>query len=176
MTPQPEMPIDDIDVTLFAEMLQYLEPHPPVTEELHCWRKPYQSEKAHMTGWFICQTGTNGNGAYHRDKGNSSARTTYNRLLAPGAMLWIAEVFGEERRRLEEAVNAAKEAEKIHWRKRCNGFRSVISFDRILELMDNPDGWLIDERLRPYLDRNEDGYPEERDSKAIDKILNEELM
>ena len=155
---QKKMQTTDINVRQFAEMLRYLDPHPPMTEELHCWKKPYSSEKEHMYYWFRGQI-TNGSGSYGRDEPNNSARTTYNRLLAPGAMLWIAEVLGETPELLNAAVQAAKKAEEVHWRARGNGFRDVIPFDRVYELYQHPENWVYEQQLLPLIGRDESGYP-----------------
>lgn len=165
---------NDIDVQEFAEMLCYLEPHPPVTNELDHWRNPYTSEKAHMVLWFGSQE-TKGSGSYTRNAPNSSARTTYNRLLAPGAMLWIAEALGETPERLRAAVKSAREAEKEHWRNRGAGFRAVIPFDRIYELCGHPEGWRYEKRLLPLLHRDEQGYPYPTDEKRYEDIVIKEL-
>ena len=149
---------NDVSISVFAEMLCYLEPHPEQTEKLHRWKKPYTSEKAHMCLWFRSQE-TTGSGSYTRSAPNSSARVTYNRLLCPGAMLWIAEVLGETPERLREAAKAARESEKRNWRERGDGFREVIPFDRIYELYQQPENWKYDKRLLPYMRKGEDGYP-----------------
>lgn len=148
----------DISVNEFTEMLLYLEPHPALTERLHRWRKPYTSEKAHMCLWFGSQE-TTGSGNYTRSAPNSSARITYDRLLCPGAMLWIAEVLGEGPDRLHAAAQAARVAEKKNWRDRGNGFREVIPFDRIYQLYQHPERWIYDKQLASYMRFGDDGYP-----------------
>ena len=168
---------NDIDVMTFAGMLLFLEPHPPVTEELDSWGCSYSSEKAHMCGWFASQT-TNGGGSYTRNEPNRSARATYNRLLAPGAMLWIAEVLGENSEQLRTAVQAAKEAEKKNWRARASAFREVIPFERIWELLNQPVNWLYDEQLLPLIAWDEYGYPtipkEEAELLVFNDVLDKE--
>ena len=74
-------------------------------------------------------------------------------------MLWIAETLGETPDRLKEAAKSAKEAEKMYWRKRGDGFRKVIPFQRIYELYRHPENWLIEKRLVPLIQRDERGYP-----------------
>lgn len=151
--------MNDVNVTEFAEMLCYLEPHPEATERLDKWgTKSYRHQKAHMIDWFVSQT-TTGSGSYTRKEPNTSARVTYNRLLAPGAMLWIADALGEGPERLQAAVQSAKEAEKNYWRDRGGGFRKVIPFSRIYQLYQHPENWKYDKRLRPYFGQGEDGYP-----------------
>ena len=150
--------VNDVNIKEFAEMLLYLEPHPEQTEKLHRWKKPYTSEKAHMCLWFGSQE-TTGSGSYTRSSPNSSSRVTYNRLLCPGGMLWIAEVLGEGQERLQAAAQAARAAEKKNWRDRGNGFREIIPFDRIMQLYQHPENWIYDKRLLPYMRQGEDGYP-----------------
>lgn len=166
------MQMNDIDVSLFAEMLCYLEPHPEMTEKLHRWKKPYTSEKAHMCIWFMSQE-TTGSGSYTRIAPNSSARTTYNRLLCPGGMLWIAEVLGEEPERLKAAAKSAREAEKKYWRNRGQGFRDVIPFERIYELYQHPENWLIEKQ--PLIQRDEQGYPFPVNEDEFMRIMDKEL-
>ena len=166
--------MNDVYVQEFAEMLSYLEPHPPLTEELDTWGCTYQSEKAHMFWWFASQE-TNGSESYTRSTPNSSSKITYNRLLAPGAMLWIAEVMGETPERLRAACHAAAEAEKVHWRNRAKGFREVIPFDRIYELYQHPEGWLYDKQIVTLIGRDDKGYPLPLKAEAIRKVLKKEL-
>ena len=165
---------NDIRTIEFSEMLCHLEPHPPITSQLDRWRNPYTSEKAHMVLWFGSQE-TKGSGSYTRNKPNNSARTTYNRLLAPGAMLWVAEVMGEAPDRLKAAVQSAKQAEKVHWRNRGNGFRKVIPFDRIYELYQHPEGWLYEKRLLPMIERDDNGYPVPANEDTFWAIVDKEL-
>ncbi len=164
----------DIDVMYFADMLCYLEPHPAITERLDKWGSPYTSEKAHMCLWFMGQT-TTGSGSYARNKPNDSVKATYNRLLCPGAMLWIAEVLGEAPERLEEAYEAATVAENVHWRNRGKGFREVIPFERIYELFLHPEGWLYEKRLLSLVGRDEQGYPVTTDEDRFSELVLEEL-
>lgn len=165
----------DIDVELLAESFLYLEPHPEMTKKLHRWRNPYTSEKAHMCLWFGSQK-TTGGGSYTRNEPNSSARTTYNRLLCPGGMLWIAEVLGEEPGRLKAAAKSAREAEKKHWRNRGQGFRDVIPFDRIYELYQHPENWLFEKRLLQLIQRDEEGYPFTTAEDELMDIVEKELI
>lgn len=169
------MMTNDVYVQEFAEMLSLLEPHPPLTEELDRWGSTYQSEKAHMFLWFSGQD-TTGSGSYTRGKPNDSAKVTYNRLLAPGAMLWIAEVMGETPERLRAACHAAKEAEKVNWQNRGKGFREVIPFERIYELYQHPEGWLYDKQILPLIGRDDKGYPLQLKPYEIRDVLEEQLF
>ena len=169
------MVTNDIDIKQFAKMLQYLEPHPELTEELDQWGSVYSSEKAHMCLWFGGQA-TTGSGSYTRGKPNNSTRSAYNRLLCPGAMLWIAEVLGESPEQLKAACAAAIEAEKENVRARGKAFRDVISFDRIYELYMHPEAWIYDKLLLDYISQDNQGYPVQVKKNAIRKILKEEIV
>ena len=125
--------------------------------------------------WFSGQD-TTGSGSYTRGKPNDSAKVTYNRLLAPGAMLWIAEVMGETPERLRAACHAATEAEKVNWQNRGKGFREVIPFERIYELYQHPEGWLYDKQILPLIGRDDKGYPLQLKPYEIRDVLEEQLF
>ena len=147
----------DIHVLDFCEVLTLLEPMPPITRLYDVWGSEYPSQKAHMVHWFSSQP-TKGGGAYSRSKPNESARKAYNRLLNTGGLLRIAEALGEA----PEAVRAAQSAAEIvrDFRREAKTFREIIPFDRILELIDNPDGWIFDPTLVPIMAQDaETGEP-----------------
>ena len=136
----------DIHVSEMADILSQLAPMPPVTKALDAWGTVARDQKGHMIGWLVAQN-SQGFGAYTRSKGNESARTAYNRFLNPGGLLWIAEVLGETETNLRKAVEAAKEAERINYRSRCTAFRKIIPFDRIMELLNQPERWIYDKGI-----------------------------
>ena len=154
--------VEDVGTQEFADMLSFLAPHPDETELLDRWGSQYTSEKANVCLWL-------------RGQAVPSARTAYDRLLSPGAMLWMAEVLGETPENLKAACLSATKAEKVFWRNRGRGFREVIPFDRILELYQNPDGWKYDERLLPLIRREAQGYPTAADEDAVAAILDDEM-
>ncbi len=53
-------------------------------------------EQLHMVTWFSAQM-TLGRGYYSRKRPNLSAKVTYQRLLNPYSLLWIAATLGEDR-------------------------------------------------------------------------------
>lgn len=165
----------DLGVEKFACILQYLDPMPPVTKELDKWGSRYPSQKAHMIAWFSSQV-TTGSGAYTRKQGNFSSIEAYNRLLNPGALIWIADALGESPEAIQRATEAAIEAEKINYRGRCSAFREVIPWARIDELIHDPPGWKIDPAIRGMVNRYQ-GWPSVKESRRAeyDAIIEKEL-
>ena len=72
-------------------------------------RQPRHPQRTHMVHWFAGQT-TRGSGHYTRQKPNHSARTTYQRLCDPLALLWIGTALGAPASRIT-AAQAAIQAE-----------------------------------------------------------------
>lgn len=82
----------------FALLLSGLASHMPISDEYdrvsgQATGRWWSSQQEHMVSWFRSQE-TTGSGAFTRRSPNMSARTTYNRLQCPGALLWIAEALG----------------------------------------------------------------------------------
>jgi len=132
---------DDIHVSEFVRVLEILEPHLPISDqyERDCFQKPgtwWSSQQKHMVSWFSGQL-TLGSGAFTRQQPNMSARTTYNRLLAPAAFVWMAEALGEDPRVVQAAADAARDEPNA--RKRPGLLRQYLPWRRIAEL------------TRPYL-------------------------
>lgn len=142
---------NDINIYDLIEIMAFMEPNPPITSEIDAWGTVGVDQKGHMLGWCSSQP-TKGKGAYSRSKGNESSRTMYNRFLNPGGLLWLAEVLGEREDALRLAVDEAQKAEAVNYRNRCSAFRRVIPFDRIMELINYPEEWRIDDRIVPMLD------------------------
>lgn len=164
--------MNDVPVLEFARYLSYLDPLPPITKELDKWGvRYYPSQKIHMYDWISSQPKT-GKGAYSRREGNTSSAVMYNRFLNPGGLLWMAEALGETEETLRKAVSAAVEAEKENYRKRCTAFRQVIPWSRIMELYENPHGWLYDKKMLPLIEF--DPYPMIKQVRKYNKILDDE--
>ncbi|MCI1935075.1 MAG: hypothetical protein LKJ44_05125 [Bifidobacteriaceae bacterium] len=131
---------DDIYIPDFVRVLKKLKPHLPISDRYDseaarqysqntgAW---YSSQKEHMLGWFPAQL-TLGAGSYTRQKPNQSARTTYNRLLSSGALLWIAEALGEDSSIVQAAATAA--LNEPNKKKRPALIRKYITWSRIAEL------------------------------------------
>ena len=147
--------MEDIHVEKMVDYLVFLDPMPPITKELDKWGSRYQSQKVHMCLWLEWQLEVY-HGAYGREKPNSSTKTTYNRFQNPGGLLWMAEVLGEEEETLRKAVAAAVEAQekaaKYDGKSRCKAFREVIPWERIGELLDQPEKWHIDPAMKNVVD------------------------
>lgn len=127
---------DDIHVRDFARVLRRLEPHLPISDqyELDVPQKQgvwWSSQQEHMVRWFSDQN-TRGSGAFTRSEPNTSARTTYNRLLAPAAFVWMAEALGEDAEVVQAAADAARAEPNA--RRRPGLLRRHLPWIRIAEL------------------------------------------
>lgn len=132
----------DFHVDDFVQILQKLPGHQPMTMAFEtAWaverKKPtpdtgqwYHRQKDHVLGWFASQV-TRGGGAYTRAKPNTSARTTYNRLLNPAMPLWIAEALGEDP---DVVQQAGEKALTVPPRSRTAAARKILPWNRIVEL------------------------------------------
>jgi len=120
----------------FVRVLRRLESHLPVSDA-HERDQPqlrdawWSSQKEHMTRWFGDQNGR-GSGAFTRKKPNTSARTTYNRLLCPAAFMWMAEALGEDPAVVSAAADAARDEPNA--RKRRGLLRRHLPWERISQL------------------------------------------
>ncbi|MBS1673949.1 MAG: hypothetical protein JSS74_08295 [Actinobacteria bacterium] len=120
----------------FARLLETLEPHLPISDAFEkdvpqrqgTW---WSSQREHMVHWFTAQASL-GSGAYTRSQPNFSARTTYNRLLAPAALLWIAEGLGEDAELVRSAADRART--ELNARRRPGLVRSFLPWARIAPL------------------------------------------
>lgn len=127
----PEMPADDIDNFTMAMIFANLPPQPDVAAYLKEINVNYDYDHLHMVTWFSAQM-HHGRGNYSRTEHNYSAKTTYNRLLNPYSLMWIAAALGEDP---EVVRKAAAEAEKVKsYASKCGAVRREIPFDRILDL------------------------------------------
>lgn len=127
---------DDIHVRDFAHVIAMLEPHLPISDqyELDVPQKQgvwWSSQQEHMVRWFSDQA-TLGSGAFTRSEPNTSARTTYNRLLAPAAFVWMAEALGEDPAVVQAAADAARAEPSA--RRRPGLLRRHLPWSRVAEL------------------------------------------
>lgn len=90
----------------------------------------HHNQKEHVLSWFASQV-TRGAGAYSRKTSNTSARTTYNRLLNPAMILWIAEALGEDPDAVQEA---GEQVLTVPSRSRAGAARKAFPWARIIEL------------------------------------------
>lgn len=121
----------------FARVLQGLEPHLPISDAYELARPQtrgawWSSQKEHMVGWFRDQDSL-GSGAFDRKDPNTSAHTTYNRLLCPAAFVWMAEAPGEDPAIVKAAADAA--TEEPNARKRPGLLRRHLPWERISQLV-----------------------------------------
>ncbi|WP_298011697.1 hypothetical protein [uncultured Microbacterium sp.] len=126
----------DLHVDEFVRILRSLEPHLPISDayERDCpqlrgaW---WTSQQEHMVRWFSSQK-TLGSGAFTRSRPNVSARTTYNRLLAPAAFVWMAEALGERPEIVQAAADAARAEPNA--RKHPGLLRKQLPWERVAAL------------------------------------------
>ncbi len=163
----------DITVGKLAIIFVHLDPLPPATVEVAPPTAKRPNQKAHMYWWFLSQQ-TTGKGSYSRMVGNNSSQSTYNRLQTVPGLMWIAEALGEEEETLHKAYKAALEYPAKNSQSRCAAFRAVIPWERISELIHDPEGWRIDPKLKPVLKWYK-GWPMVRDQKEYKRIIGEEL-
>ena len=109
--------------------------HLPDQPGTAAWLKPldisWTYDQLHMVTWFSCQL-TLGSGKYSRSRPNHSAKATYERLLNPFSLLWIAAALGVERDLVEKT---RKEIDGfVSWRAKCGVVRRAIPWKRIYEL------------------------------------------
>ena len=106
-TPPKFDPARDMRAPAFARLLQKLPAHTPVADKWERMRTPpskwWDSQRTHMTAWF---SQAEGPGAYGRKRAQTAGQT-YNRLLCPPALLWIAEALGEDTETVRAAANEA---------------------------------------------------------------------
>lgn len=166
---------EDMDIEMFADTLCVLEPDTPYVQAQDIWGSPYWSQKAHMVRWCRDQVNARGKGPYSRSKPNHSARTMYNRFNNPGGLIWMAEALGETREALREATTAVLLMEETNKRARCNAFRAVIPWERIMELLENPSGWRLDPALMPFESFDDKGYPVVGDFEKYEAVVYDEI-
>lgn len=109
----------------FTPVQERLDPQRGTGPDRGTW---YRSQKEHMVGWFTGQS-TRGAGAYTRATPNTSAKTAYNRLQCPPAIVWIAEALGADEATVEQAI-AAQLAEKDH-RRQSGAVRRVLPWSLV---------------------------------------------
>ena len=109
--------------------------HLPDQPETAAWLKPldisWTYDQLHMVTWFSCQLSL-GSGKYSRSRPNHSAKTTYERLLNPFSLLWIAAALGVERDLVEKTRKEIDDY--VSWRAKCGVVRRAIPWKRIYEL------------------------------------------
>ena len=88
-------------------------------------------DQLHMVTWFSGQLSL-GNGKYSRSRPNHSAKVTYERLLNPFSLLWIAAALGEDKDLVIRTGYEIKDY--LTYRAKCGVVRRAIPWKRIYEL------------------------------------------
>ncbi|MFI8776578.1 hypothetical protein ACIGH6_05745 [Brachybacterium paraconglomeratum] len=123
----------DFTTAEFADILSRLEPHLPISDAFEAdlpqrtgsW---WTNQREHMVAWFRGQDST-GSGKFTKRAPDTSARLTYNRLLAPAAFVWMAEALGVSPEVVQAAADAARAEGNA--RKRPGVIRSHLPWDLI---------------------------------------------
>lgn len=135
----PEVKDDDIDTVDFAMLLAQVPWQPEKKEWLDRLGINYDYNQYLSVTWFASQI-TLGSGHYSRRVPNHSAKTTYNRLLNPYALLWVASVLGEDDELIELILQSVKLEKTAPEQSKL--VRDNIPFSRIAEManafMDEP--------------------------------------
>lgn len=131
--PLPAVPAGeaDLDNTEMAAVFARLAEEEDLSSFLEEMRIDWKYEQLHMVTWFASQLSL-GEGIYCRTRPNHSARVTYERLLNPRSLLWIAAALGEDRDMLRDAFRVA--AERRDCRDKAVILRNRIPFSRIYRL------------------------------------------
>lgn len=130
----PAIPVGENDFhnTELAAVFAHMAFQPEVSGWLKTINVSWTYDQLHMVTWFSGQLSL-GSGNYSRSRPNHSARTTYERLLNPFSLLWIAAALGEDR---DLVIRTAEEMkEYATWRARCGVVRRAIPWKRIYELV-----------------------------------------
>ncbi len=131
--PVPPVPVKEQDYhnTELASVFAHLTDQPEIRNWLEDIEVKWTYEQLHMVSWFSAQLSL-GSGKYSRSRPNHSAKTTYERLLNPFSLLWIAAVLGEN----PDVVRQARYEMDAYttWRAKCGVVRRAIPWSRIHEL------------------------------------------
>ena len=141
--PEPPRPLMDMPVMDLLAAIQNLEPMPPMTvdttlahPELELGLVRYPSQKIGTIKWL--------HGLIKRKK--TSGREAYDGKMNLLRLLWLAEALGENDDSLKKAIKAALTFNTMP--ERCAAYRKAIPFDRIIALVKNKRGWLINPNIQ----------------------------
>ena len=122
---------EDFHNTELATVFAHLPPQPEIAACLQTINISWTYDRLHMVVWFSSQLSL-GSGRYSRSCPNHSAKTTYERLLNPYSLLWIAAALGEDK---DLVIRTAHETEGYDtYRAKCGVIRRAIPWKRIYEL------------------------------------------
>ena len=131
----PETPVAvgrmDFHNTEMASVFAHLPEQPEIEKWLQELDVRWTYDQLHMVTWFSCQLSL-GSGKYSRSRPNHSAKVTYERLVNPYSLLWIAAALGVDK---DLIVKTRKEINGYKsWRAKCGAVRRAIPWERIYEL------------------------------------------
>jgi len=130
--------INDMNVLDFGRSISMLSIDTPISIEFdknygQKEKRWWTCQREHLTIWCLYQP-TPGIPGFAHDP-NNSARAMYNSFGRPETLLWLSESLGEDKEVLLEIANEIKDVKNC--RSACAKLRERISFDRILELIEN---------------------------------------
>lgn len=129
--PPIEVGQNDFHNTEMAAVFAHLPPQPETAAWLQIIDVSWTYDQLHMVTWFSGQLSL-GSGKYSRSRPNHSAKVTYERLVNPYSLLWIAAALGVEQ---DIVVNACREMDGyVSWRAKCGVVRRAIPWKRIYDL------------------------------------------
>lgn len=131
--PLDPIPVGEQDFhnTVMAAVFAHLPAQPEVRNWLREIDVKWDYDQLHMVSWFSGQLSL-GSGKYSRSRPNHSAKVTYERLLNPFSLLWIAAALGEDR---DLVIRTGHEMEDyLTYRAKCGVVRRAIPWKRIYEL------------------------------------------
>ena len=128
--------INDMNVLDFGRSISMISIDTPISIEFdesygQKEKRWWTCQREHLTVWCLHQPTPGITGFKHEP--NNSARVMYNKFGRPETLLWLAESLGEDKKVLQEIVSKIKNFNNC--RSACAELRSIISFDRILELI-----------------------------------------
>ncbi len=129
----PPVPVgpEDFHNTILASVFARLPDQPEVAAWLERISVSWTYDQLHMVTWFAGQLSL-GSGKYSRSRPNHSARVTYERLLNPYSLLWIAAALGEDR---DLVTEVGEEIRPLYtYKQKCELIRSRIPWKRIYRL------------------------------------------
>lgn len=131
--PVPAVPVGERDFhnTELATVFAHLPEQPYIAGRLGELDVSWNYDQLHMVTWFSGQLSL-GSGEYSRSRPNHSAKVTYERLLNPFSLLWVAAALGED---MDLVARTRREMDDYaSWRVKCCIVRRNIPWDRIYEL------------------------------------------
>ncbi|GAB03959.1 hypothetical protein GII30_15520 [Gordonia amarae] len=124
------LPVDDL-----RDLILSLPARQPVTDEYegpYSSSAPYSSQREHIAGWLEEYSGR---GYYNRQKPTTSSKAFYGRFKCAPGLLWLAEALGENPDTCRTAIERSAESGS-NPASQCGAFRKVVSWPRIVELLD----------------------------------------